>query len=104
MIQRSGEVVIRMLENVKQETIKPLILQTVTAETQLPMNILSIIGWKNGDLGIKPSIIPQVNMRVMKMAMVFARYTPTASKVFGHICDLGLGLIVVFLRLSDRYT
>ncbi|HRJ53439.1 MAG TPA: IS1595 family transposase [Candidatus Thiothrix moscowensis] len=33
MIQRSGEVVIRMLENVKQATIKPLILETVAAGT-----------------------------------------------------------------------
>jgi transposase-like protein len=35
MIQRSGEVVIRMLENVQQKTIKPLILQMVTAGTQV---------------------------------------------------------------------
>lgn len=31
MIQRSGDVVIRMLANVKQTTIKPLILETVAA-------------------------------------------------------------------------
>jgi transposase len=31
MIQRSGEVLIRMLENVKQVTIGPLIQQTITA-------------------------------------------------------------------------
>ena len=35
MIQRSGEIMIRMLENVKQETIKPLILQTISAGTQI---------------------------------------------------------------------
>jgi transposase-like protein len=35
MIQRSGEVVIRMLENVQQTTIKPLILKTVTLGTQI---------------------------------------------------------------------
>ena len=29
LIQRSGQVVIRMLENVKQATIKPLVLQTI---------------------------------------------------------------------------
>nr|WP_245536571.1 transposase [Thiothrix nivea] len=33
MIQRSGEVVIRMLANVKQTTIKPLIVETVAAGT-----------------------------------------------------------------------
>lgn len=30
LVQRSGEAVIRLLDNVRQETIKPLILQTVT--------------------------------------------------------------------------
>jgi len=33
MIQRSEEVVIRILANVKQATIKPLIVETVTAGT-----------------------------------------------------------------------
>lgn len=35
MIQRSGEVVIRLLENVQQETIKPLILRTVAEDSQV---------------------------------------------------------------------
>ncbi len=35
MIQRSGDVVIRMLENVQQKTIKPLILHTVAAGSQV---------------------------------------------------------------------
>jgi transposase-like protein len=35
MIQRTGEVVVRLLENVKQETIKPLILKTVSQSTQI---------------------------------------------------------------------
>ena len=35
MIQRSGDVVIRLLENVKQATIKPLILKTVSKGTQI---------------------------------------------------------------------
>jgi len=35
MIQRTGEVVIRMLDNVRQATIKPLILQTIMPGTQI---------------------------------------------------------------------
>ena len=35
MIQRTGEVVIRMLDNVQQATIKPLILQTIMPGTQI---------------------------------------------------------------------
>ena len=33
MIQRTGEVVIRMLDNVQQATIKPLVLQTIVPGT-----------------------------------------------------------------------
>jgi len=33
MLQRGGEVVIRMLENVKQVTIGPLIKETIAKET-----------------------------------------------------------------------
>ena len=35
MIQRGGEVVIRMLENVKQRTIEPLIKATITTGTMV---------------------------------------------------------------------
>ena len=35
MIERSGQVVIRMLDNVQQNTIKPLILKTVKAGSQV---------------------------------------------------------------------
>jgi hypothetical protein len=35
MSQRSGEVVMRMLENVKQTTLAPLILKTVSQGTQI---------------------------------------------------------------------
>ena len=35
MIQRTGEVVIRLLDNVQQATIKPLILQTIMPGTQI---------------------------------------------------------------------
>lgn len=45
MIQRSGEVVIRMLENVKQETIKPLILKIVVAGSQIYTDEYGIYNW-----------------------------------------------------------
>jgi len=35
MLQRGGEVVIRMLENVRQATIAPLIRATIAAGTQV---------------------------------------------------------------------
>ena len=42
MIQRSGEAVIRLLDNVRQATIKPLILETVAAGTLINTDEYSI--------------------------------------------------------------
>lgn len=42
MIQRSGEVVIRMLDNVRQATIKPLILRTVALGAEVHTDEYSI--------------------------------------------------------------
>ena len=42
MIQRSGEVVVRMLDNVRQATIKPLILRTIALGTEVHTDEYSI--------------------------------------------------------------
>lgn len=42
MIQRSGEAVIRLLDNVQQETIKPLILQSIAPDTLINTDEYSI--------------------------------------------------------------
>lgn len=42
MVQRSGEVVIRMLDNVQQKTIKPLITQTIATGTLINSDEYSI--------------------------------------------------------------
>jgi transposase-like protein len=44
MVQRSGEAVIRLLDNVQQATIKPLILQTVAAGTLVNTDEYAIYG------------------------------------------------------------
>jgi transposase-like protein len=44
MIQRSGEAVIRMLDNVQQRTIKPLIMQTVMPGTLINTDEYAIYG------------------------------------------------------------
>ena len=44
MIQRGGQVVIRMLENVKQTTIKPLITATIVPDTLVYTDEYAIYG------------------------------------------------------------
>jgi transposase-like protein len=44
MIQRSGEVVVRILDHVRQATVKPLILQTIALGTEIHTDEYAIYG------------------------------------------------------------
>ena len=83
MSQRSGEVVMRMLENVKQTTIEPLILKTVSQGTQIYTDEYVIYS-RLEDWGFQHKT---VNI-------------PTPSRAFGHYYDLGCVLIEVFHRIN----
>ena len=80
MIQRGGEVVIRMLENVKQRTIEPLIKATITTGTLVYTDEYAIYNSLQ-DWG-------------------YAHKTVCHGKAFGHFCGLGYDLIVVYLKKS----
>ena len=105
MIQRSGEVVMRMLENVKQDTIKPLIIKSVAQGTQVYTDDYVIYSQLNAwGYPHKTVIIPKVNTPVMKTVMVFARCIPTPSKAFGLYSDLGYAHIAAFLKTNCLFT
>ena len=70
MIQRSGEVFIQMLENVKQITIKPLIEAVITLSTKVFTDEYDIY-CRLPEWGYEHNT---VNLRGMKIAMVFMRY------------------------------
>ena len=67
MIQRGGEVVIRMLENVQQRTIKPLIKATLH---QVPvftrMSTTFTAAWNSGAMRMQVSVIAVANMLGMQ--------------------------------------
>ena len=90
MIQRTGEVVIRMLDNVQQATIKPLILQTIMPGTPIytdEYNIYSRLeAWGYPP---RPSTIRRVNTPAMRTVTASAKSIPTPSKASGHCCVLG---------------
>lgn len=78
MFQRSGQVVIRMLENVQQATIKPLIKQTIEAGSLIYTDEYNIYArltqWA---MVTRPSIIRKGSMLGMKMAMASTKSTST---------------------------
>ena len=53
MIQRCGQVVIQMLPNVQQATIKPLIKTTIQPGTLVYTDEYAITGWMNGVAAMK---------------------------------------------------
>ena len=104
MIQRNGEVRIQMLENVQQETIRPIICSTIASGTLIFTDEYNtLIDLKNGAFSTKRLIILLVSMRVTKMAMGFVKCIPTRWMGFGHYCVLGLDRIVAFRKISYRY-
>ena len=101
MIQRGGEVVIRMLENVQQRTIEPLIKATMALGLWFTRtNMLSIIPYRIGAMHTKLFVMVQENMLEMKMVMAFVKFMSILWRAFGRFCALGYVLIVVFLKKS----
>jgi hypothetical protein len=85
MVQRSGEVILKMLPNVQQATIHPVIAASVAQGALVsPTNTTSTTGWLNGAITIKRSIIVSVNMLVMKTAMDFMKSMSIPLKASGH--------------------
>ena len=113
MIQRTGEVVIRMLDNVQQATIKPLILQTIMPGTQIytdeyniylcPRGYSRLEAWGYPHLcpvGIRRSTIRRGNMPVTRTATVSAKSIRTPWKASGRCCAHGYAPIGAYHRPS----
>jgi hypothetical protein len=103
MLQRGGQVVIQMLANVQQATIKPLIEQIIRAETLIytdEYHIYSrLVEWA---MLTKQSTMPKESMPAMKMAMAFTKFTSTLWKASGPYCAVGCDRIEVSRKKSYR--
>nr|WP_245536684.1 transposase [Thiothrix nivea] len=94
-----------MLANVKQTTIKPLIVETVAAGTLVytdEYNIYSRL--EEWGYAHKPSTMAQANMPVTKMVTVSMKSTSIRWKVFGHCYAHGYDLIGGSHKKSYRVT
>ena len=105
MIQRGGDVVIRMLANVQQMTIKPLIQGTIAPGTWFTrMNMTSIAVWSSGATSMKAFATAEGNTRAMTMAMAFVKSMSTPWKGSGRCCARGCVRIAVSRRTICRCT
>jgi hypothetical protein len=85
MIERGGDVVIRMLENVQQVTIKPLIQAAITPGTLVYTDEYEFTAaWRNGATITKVCAIVRGNMPAMTMATAFVKSMSTPWKGFGR--------------------
>ena len=105
MIQRGGQVVIQMLENVQQVTIKPLIQSTIAPGTLIYTDEYAIYDRleHNGVTHEKAFVTALVNMPAMRMAMGFMKFMSTRWRVFGRYCVLGCARIAEFLKPICRF-
>ena len=74
MIQRDGQVVLRMLPNVKQKTIKPIITTVVVKGTMIYTDEYSIYA-RLSVWGYQHNATAEANMRATRTAMVSTRST-----------------------------
>jgi hypothetical protein len=96
-IERGGSIAVRMLQNVKQKTIGPLIQATIAAGTLVNTDEYYIYArLKQWDTGIKLSALVVASMRGTTMAIAFTKCTSIQWRNSGHHCVPGCGCIVAF--------
>jgi transposase-like protein len=97
LIQRNGQVVLRMLPDVKQKTIKPIIDAVVAKGTMIYTDEYAIYTrlpvW-----GYQHNVTAGANMRATRTVMAFTRSTSTPWKASGHYCAPGCALIAASRR------
>jgi hypothetical protein len=97
MLQRNGEVAIKMLANVQQKTIEPFIKRFIAKGSLIYTDEYCIYlcpTWgmtacRSGDISIKLSITLLVSMLVTRTVMASMRCMSTASRASGHCFVLG---------------
>ena len=100
MMKRGGEVVIKMLSNVQQVTIKPIIQQAVALGTLIYTDEYNIYQ-RLDQWGYEHKTVMAVeNMPETKMVMGFMKFMSIPLKASGHSCALGLDPIEDFLRIN----
>jgi transposase-like protein len=105
MIQRSGEVVIQMLANVQQQTIQPLIRQTIQPGTLIFTDEYAIYNqleaWGYAHKTVNHA---QAEYARDEDDDGFCEVHINTMEGFGRSCALGFALIAAFLKNNYRFT
>jgi transposase-like protein len=102
MIQRNGEVCIHMLANVKQNTIKPFIEETIAKGTLIYTDEYNLYH-RLESWGYQHKTVNHSKYESARDGDGFYEVHATQWKVFGLYYVLGYVLIAVFLKKSYRY-
>ena len=105
LIQRSGQVVLRMLENVRQVTTNRSSPNASNPEpASSPTSTISIRVCPTGDITTRQSVTGVVNTPVMRMVTASMRFTSTPWRASGLSCGPGCAPIAEFHRKNSRST
>ena len=105
MIERGGQVVINLLDNVKQKTIEPLVKDTINPGTLVYTDEYSIYArLKKWGYEHKHVTMDEMNSHEMKMAMGFVKCMSTRWKASGLCCAVGCVRTVAFHKRNSRFT
>lgn len=102
MIERGGKVVIRMLENVQQLTIEPIIKATITKGATVYTDEYGIYNALENWGYERLFVMVQESMPVTTTKTAFARYMSTRWKDFGRFYVPGYGLTGASHRRNCR--
>ena len=102
MIQRGGQVVLRMLANVQQATIKPVIEATVAKGSLIYTDEYNVYARLPGATRTRPSVTGRASMPATRMATGFVRSTSIRWKGSGPCCARGCVRIGAYRRRSCR--
>ena len=105
MIQQGGAVVIQMLENVRQVTIRPLIERFIAPGTgYIPMNTTFTAACQSGVSTIGRYTTARANTPAMTTATAFTRSMSTPPRGSGRCCARGCNPIGEFHKKNCRST
>ena len=103
MIQRGGEVIIRMVENVQQRTLKPFIEAAMAPGTCLYTAEDDIYSrWSRGVMRTNRVVMGVANTHGMTTAMAFIRFTSIRWKAFGRCSGRGCVRIAASRRTTGH--
>ncbi len=86
MIARGGQAVIRVLENMQQQTIEPSVKATIATDSLIYTNEYGVYNTLTEAISIKRYVVERVDTCGIMMVMAFVRFMSVRWRAFGCSC------------------